>query len=109
MLTLAVAFFGTALLYASVGFAGGSTYNALLVLAGVDHRIFPVIALVCNLIVATGAASALHGPDWCRGGGCGRCWLSLSLRRGSGAPCPFQRRCSYCCWEGRCSWQALYC
>jgi uncharacterized membrane protein YfcA len=56
MLTLAVAFFGTALLYASVGFAGGSTYNALLVLAGVDHRIFPVIALVCNLIVATGGS-----------------------------------------------------
>jgi uncharacterized membrane protein YfcA len=51
---LAAAFALTAALYASVGFAGGSTYNALLALAGVDHRVFPVVALVCNLIVATG-------------------------------------------------------
>ncbi|CAN5249005.1 sulfite exporter TauE/SafE family protein [soil metagenome] len=56
MLALALGFFGTALLYASVGFAGGSTYNALLVLAGVDQKIFPVIALACNLIVATGGS-----------------------------------------------------
>lgn len=48
------AFALTALLYASVGFAGGSTYNALLVLAGVDMRIFPLVALACNLIVAGG-------------------------------------------------------
>jgi hypothetical protein len=54
MLVLALAFALTAALYASVGFAGGSTYNALLALAGVDHRIFPTIALVCNMIVATG-------------------------------------------------------
>ncbi len=56
MLGLAAAFFATALLYASVGFAGGSTYNALLVLAGVDQTIFPIIALLCNLIVATGGS-----------------------------------------------------
>ena len=31
-------FFVTAALYASVGFGGGSTYNALLVLSGVDYR-----------------------------------------------------------------------
>ena len=51
---LAVSFFMTALLYASVGFGGGSTYNALLVLAEVDFRILPVIALLCNLIVVSG-------------------------------------------------------
>jgi uncharacterized protein len=56
MFGLISGFFGTALLYASVGFAGGSTYNALLVLAGVDQKIFPIIALVCNLIVATGGS-----------------------------------------------------
>ncbi|WP_293881444.1 sulfite exporter TauE/SafE family protein [Sphingomonas sp.] len=56
MLALVTAFFATALLYASVGFAGGSTYNALLVLAGVDQKIFPIIALACNLIVATGGS-----------------------------------------------------
>ena len=56
MTFLTPAFFVTALLYASVGFAGGSTYNALLVLAGVDQKIFPIVALACNLIVATGGS-----------------------------------------------------
>ena len=54
MFVLALLFFITALLYASVGFGGGSTYNALLVLYGVDFRILPAIALVCNIIVVTG-------------------------------------------------------
>ena len=54
MIGLALLFAVTAVLYASVGFAGGSTYNALLALAGVDHRVFPIVALVCNLIVAVG-------------------------------------------------------
>lgn len=54
MIFLALSFFVTAALYASVGFAGGSTYNALLVLAGTDYRVLPAIALVCNLIVAAG-------------------------------------------------------
>lgn len=54
MLVLSLLFALTAALYASVGFAGGSTYNALLALAGVDYRVFPIVALVCNLIVATG-------------------------------------------------------
>jgi uncharacterized protein len=55
VLVLILAFAVTAALYASVGFAGGSTYNALLALAGVDYRVFPLVALACNLIVATGA------------------------------------------------------
>lgn len=54
MIGLAFLFLVTAVLYASVGFAGGSTYNALLALAGVDHRVFPIVALGCNLIVAVG-------------------------------------------------------
>lgn len=48
------AFFGTALLYASVGFGGGSTYSALLALAGVDYRALPIISLACNIAVVTG-------------------------------------------------------
>ena len=44
----------TAVLYAAVGFGGGSTYNALLVLAETDYRILPSIALLCNLIVVSG-------------------------------------------------------
>ena len=51
---LASGFALTALLYASVGFGGGSTYNALLVLADTDYRLLPAIALLCNLIVVTG-------------------------------------------------------
>lgn len=51
---LTAAFFITAVLYASVGFGGGSTYNALLVLSGADYRIVPAIALICNVIVVTG-------------------------------------------------------
>ena len=55
-LGLIAGFFATALLYASVGFAGGSTYNALLLLVGTSQKILPVIALVCNLIVSTGGS-----------------------------------------------------
>lgn len=54
LLFLVPAFLVTALLYASVGFGGGSTYNALLVLADTDYRILPAIALVCNLVVVSG-------------------------------------------------------
>lgn len=54
MIFLSVMFLLTALAYASVGFGGGSTYNALLVLADVDYRVLPSIALLCNLIVVSG-------------------------------------------------------
>lgn len=56
MIALAAGFFATAVLYASVGFAGGSTYTALLVLAGTSIAILPVVSLLCNLIVASGGA-----------------------------------------------------
>ncbi|MFN2258220.1 MAG: sulfite exporter TauE/SafE family protein [Parasphingopyxis sp.] len=54
MAALAALFALTALLYAMVGFGGGSTYNALLVLHGTDYRILPAIALICNIIVVSG-------------------------------------------------------
>lgn len=54
MLTLAAAFLATAVLYASVGYGGGSTYNALLALSGFDYRLLPAIALACNIVVVTG-------------------------------------------------------
>ena len=41
-------------MYASVGFGGGSTYLALLLLWGVPYFIFPVVALTCNIIVVSG-------------------------------------------------------
>jgi uncharacterized protein len=52
---LAAAFALTALLYAAVGFGGGSTYSALLALAGVDYRPLPVISLLCNVVVVAGS------------------------------------------------------
>ena len=51
---LAALFLLVALTYASVGFGGGSTYNALLGLWGVDFKLIPVISLLCNIIVVTG-------------------------------------------------------
>ncbi len=51
---LTLAFFVTALAYSMVGFGGGSTYNALLVLADVDYRQIPAIALICNILVVSG-------------------------------------------------------
>lgn len=52
---LVIAFFLTALLYAAVGFGGGSTYAALLALSGVDYRLLPSIALACNIVVVAGS------------------------------------------------------
>ena len=54
MLLLAILFFITAILYSSVGFGGGSTYLALLLIWGVPYFIFPIIALSCNIIVVSG-------------------------------------------------------
>ena len=53
---LVAAFFFTALLYASVGFGGGSTYAALLALSGMDYRLLPVLALACNIVVVAGTS-----------------------------------------------------
>lgn len=50
---LTAAAFGTALAYATVGLAGGSTYLALLALAGLGHESLRVTALALNLIVAS--------------------------------------------------------
>lgn len=55
MTWLPLGFFATALLYASVGFGGGSTYNALLSLVGFDYRLLPVVSLVCNIVVVAGS------------------------------------------------------
>ena len=54
MLLLSTLFLVTATLYSSVGFGGGSTYLALLLISGVPYFIFPVIALTCNIIVVSG-------------------------------------------------------
>ena len=54
MIILSILFFVTSILYSSVGFGGGSTYLALLLLWKIPYYIFPVIALCCNIIVVSG-------------------------------------------------------
>ena len=54
MILLAILFLTTAALYSSVGFGGGSTYLALLLIWQIPYFIFPVIALFCNIIVVSG-------------------------------------------------------
>ena len=54
MITLSILFFITAILYSSVSFGGGSTYLALLLIWDIPYYIFPVLALICNIIVVSG-------------------------------------------------------
>ncbi|TRZ43269.1 sulfite exporter TauE/SafE family protein [Robertkochia solimangrovi] len=54
LILLSICFFVIALLYASVGFAGGSGYLAVLSLFSVSFFAIRTIALVCNLTVVTG-------------------------------------------------------
>ena len=54
MSILSILFLVTATLYSSVGFGGGSTYLALLLIWGLPYTVFPIIALSCNIIVVSG-------------------------------------------------------
>tara|TARA_Y100000389_G_C17270598_1_gene417754 strand:+ start:53 stop:799 length:747 start_codon:yes stop_codon:yes gene_type:complete len=54
MIILSVFFFITAILYSSVGFGGGSTYLALMLIWDIPYYLFPIIALICNIIVVSG-------------------------------------------------------
>ena len=54
MIILSNLFFITAILYSIVGFGGGSTYLASLLIWDIRFYIFPVIALLFNIIVVTG-------------------------------------------------------
>ena len=54
MILLSILFLATAILYSSVGFGGGSTYLALLLIWEIPYVILPVIALFCNIIVVFG-------------------------------------------------------
>jgi len=54
MIILSILFFITAILYSSVGFGGGSTYLALMLIWDIPYYIFPIIALICNIIVVFG-------------------------------------------------------
>ena len=52
---LCILFFTVALLYASAGFGGGSSYLALMALWSVDYQLMKSTALLCNVVVVTGS------------------------------------------------------
>ena len=54
MIILSILFIVTGTLYSSVGFGGGSTYLAFLLIWDIPYFVFPVIALLCNIIVVSG-------------------------------------------------------
>ena len=54
MIILSILFFVTAIFYSSVGFGGGSTYLAILLITGVPYYVFPALALICNIFVVSG-------------------------------------------------------
>lgn len=55
-MAVAISFAFVALIYSMVGFGGGSSYIAILTIAGHDYKMIPVIALCCNLIVVAGGS-----------------------------------------------------
>jgi len=54
MTLLSILFLVTAVFYSSVGFGGGSTYLALMLIWGAPYTIFPILALACNIVVVLG-------------------------------------------------------
>ena len=54
MIILSIFFLITSILYSSVGFGGGSTYIALMLIWEIPFFIIPILALCCNIIVVSG-------------------------------------------------------
>jgi uncharacterized protein len=54
MIILSIFFLITSILYSSVGFGGGSTYLALMLIWDIPFYIIPILALCCNIIVVSG-------------------------------------------------------
>jgi uncharacterized membrane protein YfcA len=53
-LWLPFAFFAIAVVYATAGLGGGSSYLAALALTGLPHLVIPQLALACNILVTAG-------------------------------------------------------
>ena len=49
-----IIFFFISLIYSSVGFGGGSSYLAVMAIAGIDFQLLKIVALLCNITVVTG-------------------------------------------------------
>ena len=54
MIILSIFFLITSILYSSVGFGGGSTYLALMLIWEIPFYIIPILALCCYIIVVSG-------------------------------------------------------
>jgi uncharacterized protein len=54
VLILTLTFFAIALLYATVGFGGGTSYIGMLALMNLPYGIIPKISLLCNILVVSG-------------------------------------------------------
>ena len=54
MIILSIFFLITSILYSSVGFGGGSTYLALMLIWEIPFYIIHILALCCNIIVVSG-------------------------------------------------------
>src|SRR6056300_947016 len=54
MIILSIFFLITSILYSSVGFGGGSSYLALMLIWEIPFYILPILALCCNIIVVSG-------------------------------------------------------
>jgi uncharacterized membrane protein YfcA len=54
MIILSIFFLIASILYSSVGFGGGSTYLALMLIWEIPFYIIPILALCCNIIVVSG-------------------------------------------------------
>ena len=52
---LLISFFIIALIYASVGFGGGTSYLALMGVMTVSYEVMRPVALICNIVVVTGS------------------------------------------------------
>ncbi len=66
MLMLAPLFFTVALVYSMVGFGGGSSYIALLVIFDTPYELIPIVALICNItVVAVGSMNFIRSHHVC--------------------------------------------
>lgn len=54
MLVLTIAFFIIAMLYATVGFGGGTSYIGMLAVMSLPFEVIPKISLLCNILVVSG-------------------------------------------------------
>ncbi len=56
-----------ALIYSSIGFGGGSTYTAILLVSDIDILLVPILSLICNLVVTSSGVWRAYKANLYRG------------------------------------------